>query len=1758
MKLKLSLIIFLLFLSAKTFAQNCTVNANIDQTICVNQSLSLTGSKSGLFQPPNTSTWSQISGPSVVIVSPNSLTTSVTGYSANKTYIFRLSTTCSDGTKIFDDVKVFTQPITISNAGPDQTACPGSSLLAGNSPGVNESGSWSIVSANNAGVTINSPSSATSTISTTTSAAGSSTLRWTITNTNTCSSFDDVVITNYGGVQPVDAGPYAALGRCYSVSQCYNLNATFGGNNFGSQQGTWTLVTGPTNVTFSNNHSNTSNVCGLVGPGTYKLKWTVSGPCANGSDTMSIYIPAPTQSTSATSAPNQVFCDARTVAFLVGNSATYSGEKVRWTQLSDPSSVVFSNDSASSTSISNLNGSGTYTFRYTITNSVTGCNSSTTASISYTNAPSISSIRDSILPCNVISTNVSVTSSGGNQLYYTVISAPVAWGSTPSGNNPIASNPFTINGLTAPETYIIRVTRATNNGVGCSNVSTDFRIVTSKTPLGANAGTPQFLPCNVDTTLLAGNVPLIGYGTWSVLNGPSGTSVVRPNDPNTLVTGFSRGLYTFRWTINGGPKCPKAESDVQVVFAPTLPQSISAGSSRTVCYGTPITLDGNVPAKGETGTWSVTPSAGITITTVNKPNAVVTGMVANTAYTFKWVVSNICGKDSSTVVITTNSSLGPPKANAGSDRCISSGTTSITLAGNNPAPAKGAWTKVSGPAMSFTNDSLFNTTATGLTNGTYIFEWINIRGTCAPTRDSVMITISSSATVANAGIDRDSCGNSVTLSATPVTIGIGTWTLASGPAGWSITDIHSPTARLTGLISGGYRFAWTVTNNACSGSTDTVEINIDNKPIIPVIGGSQKLCGGTSLTLTANRIKNGVSIWSLNGAAPNVPNIADPDSATTLVSNLITGIYNFKYTAYSNGGLCPAQSAFVSDTVVISAAAGADAGYCNLTSTSLIGPSGSIGTWTKAAGGSGTVTTTSNNSAIVTGISPAGSPYKFAFTVPARWGCPQTTDTMQVIISDTTKVPNAGTDQALCNASSFTLAGNNVSPNTAVWTKSAGPAGTITTPTLFNSTVTGVTTGLYLFTWTVTNGFCSRADEVRIENFAAPTTANAGADTTICPGYVKMRANIALIGVGNWRQVSGPLSAVIEEPANPATKITGMTSTGTYKYVWDIRSGGVVCSPSIDTIAIFVPSLNPTVSNAGSDSAICVRTTTALNGNSAIIGTGAWSKQNVVPSSTIATPASNTSGLTLTTSGTYNYIWTITNGLCVSRDTVKYVLSSLPTVATASPSNIKTCIGQPVNLNGNNPSSGAGTWRQIKGPFSTSFTDSTSPTPVVLGIDTGTYIYRWRIKSGSCPTSDAFDTVKIVKIPAIAIGGARQVICQNFTTLNGSVDSVGTGMWTQLSGPNTATIAAPATRNTGISGLTNGNYTFRWAITNGNCVSIDSTKVSYSFPMVNNACSSADSLYKAAKLNSGLDSLCAATAEIGEPATCGKAACNSNMYKFRTNNSIYYQPFNAAFSNISKCSNGLRVSIFNTGVCPGLGSQMGTCQTISSSGTLTWILAPATEYYMIVDDNSPTCGFSSCKYQFQTSGAALPVHMLSFTADLFENRTTKVKWNLASETDNAGFEVERLYSGSKGFEKVGFVRSNGNTSAPVSYNFIDDVNELPAGPITYRLKQIDLNGTITYSTIAVVYKRSAAIEQAKIYPNPNTGLFNLEFNSHDEQAVKVTVTDMVGKNVYTQTVSATDGLNTNSLNLIALPEGIYTVTMQYNGGSTTEKFAIIK
>lgn len=148
---------------------------------------------------------------------------------------------------------------------------------------------------------------------------------------------------------------------------------------------------------------------------------------------------------------------------------------------------------------------------------------------------------------------------------------------------------------------------------------------------------------------------------------------------------------------------------------------------------------------------------------------------------------------------------------------------------------------------------------------------------------------------------------------------------------------------------------------------------------------------------------------------------------------------------------------------------------------------------------------------------------------------------------------------------------------------------------------------------------------------------------------------------------------------------------------------------------------------------------------------------------------------------------------------------------------------------------------------------------------------------------------------------------------------------------------------------------------------------------------------------------------------------------------------------------------------------------------------------------------------FSGGTVAVPVELTSF-AGYFSDNKVNLTWTTATETNNSGFDVER--KNSNNWEKIGFVAGSGTTTEFRTYSFIDE--NISSGNYSYRLKQIDFNGTSEYSDAIEIEVTSPATYALKQnYPNPFNPSTTISYSLGDKVFVNLKVFDILGNEVST-------------------------------------------
>lgn len=163
-----------------------------------------------------------------------------------------------------------------------------------------------------------------------------------------------------------------------------------------------------------------------------------------------------------------------------------------------------------------------------------------------------------------------------------------------------------------------------------------------------------------------------------------------------------------------------------------------------------------------------------------------------------------------------------------------------------------------------------------------------------------------------------------------------------------------------------------------------------------------------------------------------------------------------------------------------------------------------------------------------------------------------------------------------------------------------------------------------------------------------------------------------------------------------------------------------------------------------------------------------------------------------------------------------------------------------------------------------------------------------------------------------------------------------------------------------------------------------------------------------------------------------------------------------------------------------------------------------------------------------TWSAALPVTWLSFELSL-EGRKVNINWSTASEVNNSHFVVEHS-SDLINWSALGTVIGNGNTTHVSHYTFADETPNLIN---YYRIKQIDFNGSIDYSsTKSIQVEKSFKISN---YPNPAINTINIHIDSEEDELVSIDILDNTGKVRLQHVMNSSQ----TSINISSLKAGVY-------------------
>ena len=755
------------------------------------------------------------------------------------------------------------------------------------------------------------------------------------------------------------------------------------------------------------------------------------------------------------------------------------------------------------------------------------------------------------------------------------------------------------------------------------------------------------------------------------------------------------------------------------------------------------TLDGSNPAFGY-GYWTCNSTD-----VVFDDESSATANVSNLPHgdtEFVWhVVNNGC--ESTDTMYVTNNTPFPVHAGADDEACRGD---SIQLNGTQPTlPNTGRWI-VLGGAGNFNDQSLYHTWVTDLDPVVdNVFRWLVENDYCSAS-DTVEIT-NNSIDVTNFTNPGPYCTDVGYLSVMcPPAGATGTWENIASPG--IVQNPNSCFTAVTGLTFDANTFKWVVESGNCK---DSIEVTIYAYPVEATANASAPEVCTDYVDLYGNDPSSygGVGVWSIGPGSATFDNQNSPTTFATGLNNTTTN--HFTWTVQING--CTASASVeVEYNAPTQAIIGNDtpATTCDGTYTLNANPPSNgneTGYWETTTGG---VTYNPDNSTATTIVSNLTFGQNMFVWHITNGMCPESTDTIWVD-NQLPPVVDAGGPYADVCDECIGLAATDPSPGTGIW--SATPQITFTDNTSNSSQVCNLNFGPNVLRWTVTIDQCSAWDEVVVNNNQGDP-AITEADKRTCNSTESISALPVTNGSGVWT-TTAPGVTIQNSTANP-TNVYNLNNGGNIFY-WTVSNGN--CS-SVDQLIVYNDSVS--IANVMDTVYICADSTQIL-ANTPVLGQGEWS---------IFSGNGNFVEASMPNPWIYNiprgenvYIWTISQGLCSSEDTMHVFNLSVEAINAIAVSPIIVC-DDSVVVSGNPPSTqdifdwqtppdypAWGEWTS-GGAYGDIVSPSFYQTWIHnLGYDLN--VFTWTISNGIC--SDAVDVQVFNNQPTISDAGLDTIVCNS-------------------------------------------------------------------------------------------------------------------------------------------------------------------------------------------------------------------------------------------------------------------------------------------------------------------------------------------------------------------------------------------------------------
>jgi len=558
-----------------------------------------------------------------------------------------------------------------------------------------------------------------------------------------------------------------------------------------------------------------------------------------------------------------------------------------------------------------------------------------------------------------------------------------------------------------------------------------------------------------------------------------------------------------------------------------------------------------------------------------------------------------------------------------------------------------------------------------------------------------------------------------------------------------------------------------VTTGACV-NTATKAVTI-NAPISQTITGTSPLCVGSSAVWTGT-----TSGGTWTGSAPAVATVG---ASTGLVSGVSAGTALITYSVTAGACVNTATKAVTINASTNQTITGTTPLCVGSTATWSGTTSG--GTWTSSSTGVATINTSSG---VITAVGAGTSLITYSVTA----GACVNTGTKTISVTAPTLQTISGTTP-VCAGSSQTWTSTTTG---GTWSSSATSIATVGSS---NGTVTGVSAGTAVISYSVSTGACVNT-ATRTVTISAPIAQTITGTTPVCVGSTATWTGTT--SGGTWASASSGVATI-----GASTGLVTGVSAGTALITYSVTSGACI-NTATKAVTINAP-INQTLTGT---TPLCAGATATWSGTTT---GGTWSSS----STGVATVNASSGLVTAVGAGTSLITYSVTSGACFNTGT-KTITVTAPATQTISGTN-PVCVGSTATWTS---TTSGGTWTSASSGVAT----IGSSTGVVTGISAGTALISYSVTSGAC-VNTATKTVTISAPITQTITGTTPV-CVGSTAAWTSTTSGGT--WNSAS----SGVATIGTSSGVITGVSAGTALISYSVTSGACVNTATKTVSIAAP----------------------------------------------------------------------------------------------------------------------------------------------------------------------------------------------------------------------------------------------------------------------------------------------------------------------------------------